>query len=124
MKLIGTDEEVINYLTRNNSLISSIVYEIKIYEEKETFSLSVDVYFKLAYTKADFLLKFKRVKQYYFSWDEKYSFYNVEYLKFLKTNDSIYLSLDPDEGVLDVSDDDKDIIVSKSVEGYLIDRAT
>jgi hypothetical protein len=88
--------------------------------------LYVDVYFtsiisskRIAQTK--FKLRFIDVIRYDLLWDVTYYFYNVERYKLLKTDIGFYISLDPVDETDTPGEHDGDVIISKSIEGYLID---
>jgi len=120
MKLIGRDSEVINYLSGKFSLLDASInkFEIHLVDHQ----LEINIYFQLSRrTKADanVLLIFKDVVEYGFYYNDKYSFYDVEDLKFFETEGKFYFSGDPyhEEGV---SENDQDFVMSKGLEGYLI----
>ncbi|MBD1365330.1 hypothetical protein IDJ77_16050 [Mucilaginibacter sp. ZT4R22] len=65
-------------------------------------------------------LRFVNVLEYSFYWNAEHHFYYVERYKFFKTEKGFYISLDPVDENDSPSDDDGDVIISKSVEGYLL----
>ncbi|WP_131539555.1 hypothetical protein [Pedobacter nototheniae] len=117
MEKIGEDENVIHYLVNDLSLISSRLKDIIITGSDGNVRISIT--FLLSRINADVVLVFHNVYEYSFYHNNKYDFYNVEYLKFFKKNERIYLSLDPADGS-NISDDDNDFILSESIEGFIL----
>ncbi|MES2376423.1 MAG: hypothetical protein V4553_07585 [Bacteroidota bacterium] len=86
--------------------------------------LNIDVYFVSIdrNTKANVGLKisFVDVSEYSFYWDASRHFYNVERYKFLKSENGYYISLDPFDESQKLSNEDQEIILSKSIEAKFI----
>jgi hypothetical protein len=86
--------------------------------------LYIDVYMSLPYSGLkvhnQLKLHFIGVNQYDLNWNDKYHFYTIETYKFLKSEKGYYISFDPYDESEKVLDEDRDIIFSKEVEGYLI----
>lgn len=120
MQKIGTNQEVINYLQGEYSLLDSKVTEFKIYESDGL--VNIDITFQLTHSKAKIAITFKNVVEYAFYHNSSHYFYYVETPpKFLSIGDgNFYLSLDPNEMIEGASGDDNDIIISKELEAFII----
>jgi hypothetical protein len=90
----------------------------------EDYRLCIDVYFTSIqakrWAKTQIKLCFLDVLEYSFYWNADYQFYYVERYKLFKTEKGFYISLDPADENDTPSDDDGDVIISKSIEGYLL----
>lgn len=99
------------------SVFSANIYKINISKDEY---LTINVYLKLMYPRGKYLnISFLKVKEYSFSWNENYIFYNIETLKFFKKDDLFYISFDPDGSDDTISKNDQDFIISESIEGIL-----
>ena len=102
----------------NISLISRKLLSISIY--KEFNILNIDIKICDFYEKEIFILKFLNVLEYSFYYNSKYIFYNIENYKIAKTLDEkYYLSLDPDDSIDGISENDQDFILSEKLEFYI-----
>lgn len=121
MKLIGENDTLLEFLSGEYSLISSSLYKVDLFKEEN--ELIIECHFKIIYSKPENLIKirFSGIKEFSFYHNSDYDFYNVESLKFLKSNDSIYLSLDPYEMDIDISKNDQDFILASKASGWLIE---
>jgi hypothetical protein len=119
MKKIGNGETLINFFTEERSLVSSKVYRIDIFLKDE--DLSIDLYLELLGSKNRVKISFCGIKEYSFYHHSDYIFYNIETVKFFKSSEGIYISLDPIDERECISDEDKDYIFSNEVEGFIIE---
>lgn len=104
--------------TNNNSLISTIVEEIKL-SKNEFGELQIQITINNFSKKSDFSkidLLFNDIVEFNFYYNSDYHFYNVEDYKLLYFNDQIYLSLDPDDSTNIKSENDSDFILAKSLK--------
>jgi len=115
------DDEVVDYFQGENSLLDGSIQRIDISLDKES-KVNIDLHFKMRKS-ADYrnlVVNFSVCKEYSFSYSDDYCFYNVELFKFFKTEDSkFYASFDPCDESEYVSDEDQDVIVSKSISVQL-----
>ena len=113
------DDELIRFLTGNNSLISATVERFEIF--KSDYDLNIDVHVKLLYSKTNphLILKFKKVLEYSFFHSSDQDFYYIENCKLFKSDRGFYLSLDPFDETESVHLQDQDYIIAKSIEGQL-----
>jgi hypothetical protein len=122
MQSVYKNEEVLTLTSGSYIIHDASVTKFDIYTLEHR--LYVDVYFTSIASKrivqTKFKLSFIDVLEYSFCWNANYGFYNVESYKFLKLDKGFYISLDPVDGSDELSDDDKDIILSKEVEGCFI----
>lgn len=111
------EKEII--LPKNIDILDSSILSISIYEAN--LVPHVKVLLKLVYPHNHyFMIIFKDVLCYSFSWNCDFIFYNVESYKLSINNEGlIYFSLDPDDSNLDRLESDNDYIVSKEIELYL-----
>jgi hypothetical protein len=119
MILIGQQEEVVNKLQGEFTLLSSSLQRINIYRRDQV--LCIDIEIELAYKKREssILLRFVDVLEYSFLYRSHRYFYNVEIFKLLKTENIFYVSFDPVDEVEEISEDDQDYIKSTTIECYL-----
>lgn len=115
MKNEGAD--VLNFLSEERSLTSSTLYKIDIYLENK--SLLLDLYFEFP-SMERIRLRFSEIKEYSFYYNSAYVFYNAEIVKFFKSDESFYISLDPVDESENISPDDNDYILSSKVESVLL----
>lgn len=107
-------------LRGDNSLLSTIVSEIRIFKD-ENGILNISIRFDNFSSKSDYNfveLLFVDVKEYSFYHNQLYNFYNVETFKFLKKDENYYLSLDPDDSTDLISEEDMDYIISKNIKMF------
>jgi hypothetical protein len=85
----------------------------------------IDINLKLSYPQNTYMkLSFFGIKEYCFYWNEKFTFYNIEYYKLLKTDDNMfYISFDPNNEESGISKDDQDFILSENIEGFISTNA-
>nr|WP_294947262.1 hypothetical protein [uncultured Mucilaginibacter sp.] len=90
----------------------------------QDYRLCIDVYFTSIqakrWTKTQIKLRFVDVLEYSFYWNAEHHFYYVERYKFFKTEKGFYISLDPVDETDIAAEEDGDVIISKSIEGYLL----
>jgi len=120
MKLLAQNEEVLSYLTGNQSLISSTVESFLIKGLRQ--GVAIEIVFKLMYSKAvkRLLLQFENVSEYVLVHSPRSSFYNVESCKLLMTGNEYYLSLDPYDETQIIDARDNDFIIASMVKAYAL----
>lgn len=116
MKKIATD--VINFLSGKKSLTSSVVYRIEIFMSEQ--GLNIDIYFKLIASDVRIKLTFSDIKKYSFSFTSDHYFYTVEIVKFFRSEQGVYISLDPADEDESISSADLDYILCDHVEGFML----
>ncbi|MCS3530752.1 hypothetical protein [Chryseobacterium sp. JUb7] len=102
----------------NNSLISTIIEEIKLSKD-EFGELQIQITISKFSKKSNFSkinLLFNDIVEFNFYYNSDYNFYNIEDYKLLYFNNQIYLSLDPDQSIKDKSEHDSDFILAKSLK--------
>lgn len=121
MKYIASNENLIDILKNDLSIISAKIYSINIYKTIDDV-LSIDVNLKLLYanTKDTLLLRFIDIKEYSFFYHFDYFFYTIEIVKFFFEESKVYISFDPIDETNVISENDQDYIISKSVDGYFV----
>ena len=119
MILIGRQEDVVNKLQGEFTLLSSSLEQIIIY--KRDHFVCIDIEIELAYKRGakSILLRFFDVLEYSFFYESNLHFYNVEIFKLLKTENFYYVSFDPVDEIEELSDDDQDYIKATTIECYL-----
>lgn len=120
MIYIGKDQQLLDFLTGDFTLISSIIKEIRILKKNE--QLIAEIRLKLMYSRSEkeLLLIFSDISEYSFYYTENNIFYNVERVKFFMLERGVYISFDPFEEGETIADDDQDFVKSKAVEGYWV----
>jgi len=111
-------ENIIDVLVDNNSILDTVLKEIRIFSN-DIESLNIELTLSNFRKESKFTevrLIFKNVFEYNFYHNKDYIFYNVENFKFLRVNDGVYISLDPDEDVNGKSENDMDFIHARDVE--------
>ncbi len=118
MKAIGSGEQLLKSLVKQNSLLDAEVKRISIFEEGSLLSIELEFAMRPSSVYRRIVLKFTEVKEYSFYYQQNYIFYNVERYKFFRMENGLYyLSLDPyDEAALP-SEEDQDIVVAREVFG-------
>src|SRR5688572_16624817 len=121
MKNIGKNDELINLLSGDLSLLSSKLYRIDIHNDA-TLGLVIELYIELLYAKTDKQIKlvFSGIEEYSFYHQQAHYFYNIEQYKFFKEDNHFYISLDPYTEDEVISPEDQDFILSTGIEGYYI----
>ncbi|TFF37462.1 hypothetical protein [Mucilaginibacter psychrotolerans] len=122
MERIYRDEEVLELSQGTYFIHDAIVTRFDI--NQEDHRLQIEVYFTSIDSKwwpeTKLKLRFIDIIEYGFYWNASYSFYYVERYKFFRNEKGFYMSLCPTDENGSPSDDDGDVIISKSIEGYLL----
>ena len=84
MKEIGKDEYLIRALSGRNSILDAVLKRIAIFTEDETLMVELEFEMRASIDYRRVILKFVDVSEYSFYHNDKYLFYNVEHLKFLR----------------------------------------
>ena len=114
-----TNDCLLDSFSETFNILDATIDKLKIYLEKD--GLIIEVYMKLLYPRGvNFKLRFCRVKEYYFYWNEKYTFYNIRSYKFFKTNNLFYISFDPYDEEEIISQNDGDFILCEKIEGIFL----
>jgi hypothetical protein len=122
MRLFGKNQEAVDYLTGQLSLLDAEINEFRIY--KANYLVNINIHLQISRSNLVVMLTFKDVIEYSFYHNNKHHFYCVAAVpKFVKKeNGTFYLSLDPDEMSTDALESDNDIVLSNGLEGYLIEE--
>jgi hypothetical protein len=121
MKYIATNEELLNFLSGDKSLISATISRFDIFYADS--KLNIDVYITLLFSKTEKELKlqFQNVQEYCLFHSADHHFYYIEHYKFFKCDKGFYISFDPVEENLEINPEDNDFILSSSIEGHFCD---
>lgn len=123
MIFIDKNESLIRLLSAKLTLLSGSLQKIDFYVDEKR-ELVIDVVIGLLYDpeKRSVKLRFSGIKEYSFYTSHPSLFFNIEDYKFLKTDNGVYLSLDPfwENQQHAVSAQDQDFISAEQVEGYFI----
>lgn len=121
MEYIDKNEGLISYLSGKFSLLSSKLYKVDIYNDAKS-ELIIDLYLELLYTKVNNLVRltFTEIEEFSLYHHRSSSFYNIERYKFFKSDNSIYLCLDPYEEGKIISSEDQNFILSGNVSGNFV----
>ncbi|MCC6287042.1 MAG: hypothetical protein IT249_04090 [Chitinophagaceae bacterium] len=120
MQLLATQEDLVNILHGNLSLISAQILKIVIYVDNDLVCIDIEII--LLYPKKQsnnsLILKFIDVQEYSLYYLSHRIFYNIEIVKFFKYGSLFYISFDPIDEKEEVDDEDQDFIKAKFIEGY------
>jgi hypothetical protein len=119
MELVSNGDSVLNYLTDDNSLISSTLFRIDLYCNDS--ELRADLYFTLPYAnQIKLMIRLINISEVGFYFNTSHFFYQVTNCKLFRQNDFFYLSLDPDESDPLMSVNDQDFFWCRDIEVYTI----
>ncbi|PLK44196.1 hypothetical protein [Emticicia sp. TH156] len=120
MKLIAKNDEVISFLSNNESLISGTIESIKIQNKSNVLCIGLNINLMYSKTNKTIFLEFKLVKEYGFFYSSSLSFYNIERFKFFKDDNLFYISFDPfsEQEEMGREENDNDFILSQEVYLY------
>jgi hypothetical protein len=111
------DEEVLQFLKGENSLLDGEISSIKIVKGDHGVNVSLDVSMRKSSQLNKIILDFIDCEEYSFSYAKGHYFYCIESVKFFKNdNEMYYLSLDPFEEGEQESSEDMDVIIARSVK--------
>jgi hypothetical protein len=119
MNFIAENNQVLEVLSNNESLISSELKKISIYYQDN--GLVIDLNISLIYSKKmkNILLQFIEVSEYSLKYTLDNFFYNIEEYKFYEEKGTFYISLDPNYSVnIERDKNDNDYIVSSKIVLY------
>lgn len=115
------DDEVVSYFQGDNSLLDGSIQRIDISRNEED-KVNIELYFEMRRSSEyrNSIVRFSDCKEYSFSYTDDYYFYSVEAFKLFKTGSSkYYASFDPCDESECVSEEDRDVIFSKSISVQL-----
>lgn len=83
-------------------------------------SNSLEIRFKIRLQNGEVLeLKFSNVEEFSFYHHVRYIFYNINTIKLILNEKGVYFSIDPDEMIAGISENDQDFVWAKEVSGIL-----
>jgi hypothetical protein len=116
-----SNEQVIDYLVGDNSILDSKVQSIFIKAEDEKVNLEIELIMRASAEHSVIRLVFSDCVGYSFSYSDDYIFYNVESFKLIKTEGGLfYMSIDPFDDIQLPSDEDMDAVESRSIELFFV----
>ena len=120
MKLICSNQQLINVFSDKNTLLDGKIKKIEIFKDSDSsVSINIDFHMRSSSDFKEVQLRFIGCKEYSFSYMNSYNFYNVELVKLLQNDDGFsYISFDPSEECKFISDDDQDIILCEGISAY------
>jgi hypothetical protein len=122
MKLICSDQQLINNFKDKNSLLDAVIENIEISREIDSVSVCIRLVMRHSSDYKKILLKFVNCKEYCFLYSDNYFFYNVELVKLFRTEDELFFaSFDPFDELEKISDNDQDYVLARSVCAYISD---
>ncbi len=113
------NDETLQYLRGENSLLDGEVSSIEISKCDHSDSVNVSLYISMRKSSHldRIVLVFIDCEEYSFSYSKDYFFYCIESVKFFKNNNEMYyISLNPFDEEKKESSDDMDVIIARSVE--------
>ncbi|BAU56307.1 hypothetical protein [Mucilaginibacter gotjawali] len=120
MTHIAKNDELLNYLSGDKSLISASISRFDIFYANH--KLNIDVYITLLYSKdeKDLKIQFQNVSQYGMFYTSDHYFYYIERYKFFKSDKGYYISFDPFEENREIQVEDNNFILADNMEGYFL----
>lgn len=120
MSTIISGEDVIIYLSNENTLLDSKLDSLRVYENQGVSIIELKFIGRSSSEYESCILKFSLVESFDFCYLKNYPFFYIEDLKFFKTpDDMFYISLQPDENINIESLDDQNYIKAKNIELYI-----
>lgn len=117
------DVEVLDYLTGRNSLLDSVLEELRVSSSKGGLMVELTFSARAGADYGQLKLVFECVTQFMFNFSDDYIFGNVEDVKFVRTeNEGFYLSIDPEPGNEMPANGDHDLVASKSIRAEISSR--
>ncbi len=119
MREMSRDEGLLNELTGSNSLLDSNLKKYCAYEENGGVKAEFTFEMRPGSSYRMILLRFEDVKAISFYYNDGLTFYNVERFKFfMSESKEFYLALDPADEDENISEEDQDIVLARSVVGF------
>ncbi|QKJ32393.1 hypothetical protein HQ865_22395 [Mucilaginibacter mali] len=122
MEPVYKNEDLLKLTKGSYYIHDAVVSRFDIY--MSDYKLCIDVYFisrnRIQQTETTLRVHFADVIEYGFYYNNTRYFYNVERYKFFKSDKGYYLSLDPVSETDELSEDDQDFILCRSVEGNIL----
>lgn len=121
-KFIGKDEELLDLLIEDMSILDANIYRISFFEDSILGIVTADLHLELTRKKPKISinLKFVGVNECSFYYQKDMIFYNIELLKFFKDERGFYLCIDPYGEEEIISPEDGSFILSSNIEAYFI----
>ncbi|WP_343672465.1 hypothetical protein [Chitinophaga sp.] len=121
MQLIESNENLVNKLSAELSILDSRLFKLDIFEDANE-GLVIDIYLNLSRSKAqrEIKIRFLEIEEYSFFYSKSHYFYYVERFKLFKNNEGYYISLDPFNEENEIHFKDQDYVLCKSIQGYFI----
>ena len=118
-KIIKSNEDLIDLLIGDNSLLDASIESIQIKDENNEVNILVMIALAFQKPKRSVKLVFHNVSEFLFYHTSDVSFGLIERYTFIKTEKGFYISFDPYDDSNEVSLDDQDYILSGEVSGEL-----
>jgi hypothetical protein len=90
MKLICSNQQLINTFKNKNSLLDSVIERIEIFCTESSINSNIQLVMRRSSNFDKVLLQFTNCKEFGFSYTDDYYFYNVELIKFFCTEDGLF----------------------------------
>lgn len=118
MKLMAKNDDVISFLSNNESLISGKIHDISIQSRNNILCVGLNINLMYSIEHRFLFLEFEVVKEYGFYYSFDSSFYNIERYNSFKSENLFYISFDPVNEELCRDENDNDFILAESVSLY------
>ena len=119
MKLIGSNNELVDFLSGDYSILSSRISQTTFRSEDGELIIEIDIDLLYSQKEKKLKLRFTEIEEYSFYYNSQHIFYNIEHYKFLSTEKGMYISFDPFDEEEMITPGDQDFIMCSKIEGYL-----
>ncbi|MCR6653108.1 MAG: hypothetical protein NVV73_17190 [Cellvibrionaceae bacterium] len=124
MKTVLSDDDVIDCLRGENSLLDGQIKKIEIDGENDGVKIYVHIHMRRNSDYESAVVEFIDCEEYCFSFSSDFYFYCIESLKFFKTDGGMfYVSFDPFDAGDQICNEDKDVILSRSIAARVTQRS-
>jgi hypothetical protein len=121
MKNIGSGMNLIEDLYHNNALLDARIHRINMFEDSSDVVVQLEMTPREGSFPTKLLLELRKVKEYYFCYEQPTIFYDVERYKLFQTEEGdFYLSIDPFDEDKSISKEDNGVIRAEAISGFLI----
>lgn len=119
MKLIAINDDVISFLSNEESLISGKISNISIQHKPSGLCIGLNIILMYSKENKKIFLEFESIKEYAFFYTSDRYFYNIERYTFFKDGNLFYISFDPaNEQETSRDENDNDFILAGRMSLY------
>jgi hypothetical protein len=121
MQLIGFGVILIEEFYHNNALLDARVHRINMFEDSSDVVVQLEMTPRAGSYPSKLLLELRKVREFYFYYEQPLIFFDVERYKLFQTEDGeFYLSIDPFDEDRAISKEDNGVIRAEAISGFLL----